>query len=91
VKRTTKASALTPEALAHAAVAKAVHEIAPLDRVRLPLTVSLKTADAERLTALAIERSVNLDALVTTILERHLRSTSTTRTHTAHGRRRPRG
>ena len=63
---------MTPEALAHKAVAKAVHEAMPDDRVRLELTVSLKTADAERLTALAITRVQNLDALVSEILEQYL-------------------
>jgi hypothetical protein len=65
-----------PEGLAHAAVAKAVHETLPDERVRLDLTVSLKTADAERLTALAITRGHNRDALVAEILESYLREHS---------------
>ena len=62
-----------PEGLAQAAVAKAVHEALPDERVRLDLTVSLRTADAERLTALAITRGQNRDALVAEILESYLR------------------
>lgn len=63
---------MTPEALAHAAVAKAVHEVGPDGKVRLVVTVSLKTTDAERLSAMAIKRSRNLDTLVSEILERYV-------------------
>lgn len=69
-------SRAAPEGLAHAAVAKEVHEALPDERVRLDLTVSLRTADAERLTALAITRGQNRDALVAEILESYLREHS---------------
>lgn len=72
-RRAAATTALTPEALAHAAVAKAVHEAGPDGKVRLDVRVSLTTADAERLSALAIRHSQNLGALVSEILERHLR------------------
>jgi hypothetical protein len=63
---------MTPEALAHAAVAKAVHEVGPDGRVRLEVRLSLTIEDAERLNALAIVRSRNLDGLVSDIVEQHL-------------------
>jgi hypothetical protein len=39
------------------------------DKVKLPLTISLSRAQAERLTARAIREGKNLDALVADILE----------------------
>jgi hypothetical protein len=39
------------------------------DKIKLPLTVSLSRAQAERLTARAIREGKNLDALVAEILE----------------------
>jgi hypothetical protein len=69
----TDVARMTPEALAHAALAKAAYQRLPDGRVRLDLNVTLTVPDAERLTALAIARAMNLDALVAEILETYVR------------------
>lgn len=58
----------SPESLARAAVA---HEgqAQPGDKVKLTLRVTLRRAQAERLTARAIAEGKNLDALVAELLE----------------------
>jgi len=70
---TRRGAEATPETLARAAVARAAHARLPGGRVRLDLDVTLTVPDAERLTALAIGRAMNLDALVAEILERFVR------------------
>jgi hypothetical protein len=63
--------------IAHAAIEKVGHEALPGQKVRLHLTVYLASDEAERLTANAIRQGKNLDALVSEILEAHLRASQT--------------
>ena len=70
-QRTTKQpSPHTPEELARAATAHDAPAGPSGDKVKLPLTLTLSRAQAERLTARAIREGKNLDALVAEILEK---------------------
>jgi len=60
----------TPEELARAATAHDAPAGPSGDKVKVPLTLTLSRAQAERLTARAIREGKNLDALVAEILEK---------------------
>ena len=60
----------TPKELARAAIAHDAPAGPSGDKVKVPLTLTLSRAQAERLTARAIRESKNLDALVAEILEK---------------------
>jgi hypothetical protein len=60
----------TPEALARAATAHDASAGPSGDKVKVPLTLTLSRAQAERLTARAIREGKNLDALVAELLEK---------------------
>ena len=60
----------TPKELARAATAHDALAGPSGDKVKVPLTLTLKRAQAERLTARAIREGKNLDALVAEILEK---------------------
>jgi hypothetical protein len=60
----------TPEDLARAATAHDASAGPSGDKVKVPLTLTLSRAQAERLTARAIREGKNLDALVEEILEK---------------------
>ena len=60
----------TPKELARAATAHDAPAGPSGDKVKVPLTLTLKRAHAERLTARAIREGKNLDALVAEILEK---------------------
>jgi hypothetical protein len=60
----------TPKELARAAIAHDAPAGPSGDKVKVPLTLTLSRAQAERLTARAIREGKNLDALVAEILEK---------------------
>ena len=60
----------TPKELARTATAHDAPAGPSGDKVKVPLTLTLTRADAERLTARAIREGKNLDALVAEILEK---------------------
>jgi hypothetical protein len=60
----------TPKDLARAATSHDTPAGPSGDKVKVPLTLTMRRAAAERLTARAIREGKNLDALVTEILEK---------------------